>query len=363
MVEGVAKDGGNAVDTHGHLAYLFAHSYPELFAVQRSQRLKILFTSTHRTSFIEEDLKILRNHFDVRHLLTTGVLAPGRIATALPACDVTFTWFASVYSFFVVLFARMWRKPSMIIIGGVDASKEPEINYGIWLSPWKSVLVRWAMRNASKLLVVDPFFTTQVKRLAGVDGSTIEYVPTGYDDSVWHPAGPKEPLVLTVAACHDERRMKTKGIDILFAAAAHLPATPFVVIGIFPSLLEKAKRQAPPNVTLIPFVERNELLTYYQRAKVYCQPSYTEGLPNSLCEAMLCECIPVGTNVGGIPTAIADKRFLVRYGDVEGLAHALRTALAEKETAGRAARSFIAENFPLKKREESLLRIIHGLTT
>ena len=40
-----------------------------------------------------------------------------------------------------------------------------------------------------------------------------------------------------------------------------------------------------------------------------------EGLPNALCEAMLCECVPVGTDVQGIRTAMGDAGFYVPYGD------------------------------------------------
>ena len=184
--------------------------------------MKILFTSTLHTSFINEDLNLLRKHFDVDHLTTRGVGAPFAILGHLWGAAVTYTWFASVYSFIVVVLGRILRKPSIVVIGGVDASKEPAINYGIWLTPWKAFLVTRAMRWAHKLLIVDPFFRSEIIRLARYDGGNIEYVPTGYDSSRWYTSVPKEPFVLTVAVCQDVDKMRKKGLDILFRAAREL---------------------------------------------------------------------------------------------------------------------------------------------
>ncbi len=321
--------------------------------------MRILFTASLDTSFIREDLAILRRHFDVDHLVTKGPFAPFRIFAHLLQADVTYTWFASVYSFFVVYIAKLLGKRSIIVVGGVDASRVPDIQYGIWLSPWKSVLVRWAMRNAYHLLVVDPFFEKEVVRLARYDGKNIKYIPTGYDPGFWHPDGPKEPIVLTVAACHDELRMKKKGIDLLLMAAESLPDQGFMIIGIAPQLVSLVRSRAPKNVEIIPLVPRAELLQRYQKAKVYCQPSVTEGLPNSLCEAMLCECVPVGTNVGGIPTAISDIGFLIPSGDVEQLVQAIQKALATTDSMGRSARNRIEQNFTLERRESSLVQTLN----
>ena len=237
-------------------------------------------------------------------------------------------------------------------------AKYPEINYGIWLTPWKAIFVKYALRNALKVLIVDPFQKQEAMRIAAYDGGNIEYVPTGYDPGFWISSGPRESLVLMVAACQDEGRMKAKGVDVFLAAAGLLSDTRFVLVGLGKEMLEKVRDQSSSNVEFVPFVQRNELLRYYQRAKVYCQPSYIEGLPNSLCEAMLCGCIPVGTNVGGIPTAMSDIGFLVQYGDAAGLGKAIRKALLAPDSVGTRARGHIARNFTLQKREATLVRIL-----
>jgi glycosyltransferase involved in cell wall biosynthesis len=208
------------------------------------------------------------------------------------------------------------------------------------------------------VLAVDPFQQQEAKRLAEYEGRNIECVATGYDSTVWFADGSKEDFVLTVAACQNEWRMKAKGIDILFSSASLLPTTKFVVIGLAEQLIPVARGGTPLNVEIVPFVQRQELLRYYQRGKVYCQPSYTEGLPNSLCEAMLCECIPVGTNVGGIPTAMGGIGFLVPYGDASALSQAIRQALQAPASVGTKAREHIARNFSLQQREDALLRIL-----
>ena len=320
--------------------------------------MKVLFTSTHVTSFISEDLYLLRKHFDVDHIITKGFGAPYKILKHIRRADVTFTWFASVYAFMTVVLGKLMRKKSIVVVGGVDASKYPEIGYGIWSTPWKAVLVKHAMRNAYKLLAVDPFLRGQIVRLAEYNGHNIECIPTGYDSARWFASGTKEPFILTVAACETENRMKAKGLEVLFDVASEMSDTRFVVVGLSGSLGEKARGKVSSNVEVIPYIEREELLQYYQRAKVYCQPSYAEGLPNSLCEAMLCECVPVGTNVGGIPTAIGDVGFLVDYGNVSQLVQCLKKALRAPGSVGVKARNRIKQDFSLKRREESLLRIL-----
>jgi glycosyltransferase involved in cell wall biosynthesis len=69
---------------------------------------------------------------------------------------------------------------------------------------------------------------------------------------------------------------------------------------------------------------------------------------------MLCGCVPVGTRVGGIPTAVGEHGFLVEYGDIDALATALEDALAQPDIAGSKARQYITKNFTLEKRDSEL---------
>jgi glycosyltransferase involved in cell wall biosynthesis len=198
-------------------------------------------------------------------------------------------------------------------------------------------------------------------RLARYDGRNIRWVPTGYDSGFWVPGETKAASVLTVAACWDEVRVRAKGIDFLCRAARDMPSVRFTVIGITPVMHDLVRSMAPENLEILPPLPRKDLLQYYQTAKVFCQPSYTEGLPNTLCEAMLCECLPVGTRVGGIPTAIGEAGFLVPFGDVGALVAGLGSALKSGADGGSRARQQIAQNFPLERRERELLQILQEL--
>lgn len=322
---------------------------------------KLFFFSTLRSTFIETDYQILRRHFEVEWKVSDGFSALAAILSGVRRNDIALAWFGSVYAFFLVLCSRLAKRPSMIIVAGADAYKEEELNYGIWMSPWKSLLMKYAYRHADGVLIVDPVLGQELRRLAEYEGKNIEYVPFGFDGEMWKPNGPKEPFIMTVAACDTHSRIKEKGLDKLMEAARLLPEVRFLVVGVKSHFLSTVQAIAPANVEIVPFLSQNDLLRYYQHAKVYCQVSFTEGMPNALCEAMLCECILVGTQRGGIPTVVGDTGFLISYGDVPAMVEAFRSALAMSEEVGHKARRRILEHFPIERRERSLLSIIHKL--
>ena len=264
-----------------------------------------------------------------------------------------------MYACVGVFVGKIFGVKSVIVLGGVDIANNKELNYGIWLNPWKAKLVRYALRHADRVLVGDLTMKKDAIRLAVYPGQNIVYVPPGYDPMFWKPVGEKEPFVLTVAAAQNQHRLKVKGITILVETARKLPDTPFVVIGVDQELAFELR--PPVNVTFHPIVPRKELLSFYRRAKVYCQPSLHEAVCYTVREAMLCGCIPVASEVGGMPTAVAGVGILVAPNDVDALATAIQEAMDMPSNVGEKARARIVALYPQEKRELELVRLIDVL--
>jgi glycosyltransferase involved in cell wall biosynthesis len=96
--------------------------------------------------------------------------------------------------------------------------------------------------------------------------------------------------------------------------------------------------------------ERQDVLTFFRIADVFALPSYVEGLPIALLEAMALKCPSISTNVYAIPEAVKNLEtgLLVEAGDASGLADAI---LKLKSDAGLRAklsengRTFVLQNF------------------
>jgi glycosyltransferase involved in cell wall biosynthesis len=328
---------------------------------------RILFVHPRMSPFIQTDLDILRKNFDVRvvdlgrrkNSLGDKLGAAWEILEGVRRSQACFSWFAEGHSRWMVFFSRLLGRPSLVVVGGYEVAKLPEIEYGSLLSPKKARIVRYIHEKSTKVLPVDESLKVEAMRNLDITGENIEPVHTGHDVSKFFPKGAKERVALTVGYV-EKGTVRRKGLDVFVKAAAHLPDVRFVLVGISDNdWTARLKESAPANVEFLPSVPHDQLLSYYQKAKVYCQLSMYEGLPNALCEAMLCECVPVGTKVSGIPTAIGETGFYAPVGDPKGAADAIRLALSSDK--GKAARERIATMFSVEKREKELVRIINGL--
>jgi glycosyltransferase involved in cell wall biosynthesis len=310
-----------------------------------------------------KDQQFLSERFKLRSVIRSWLKAAPALLVNVFWADVFFCWFATMSAALLVLVGRVLGKPTLIVIGGIDVASLPEINYGAFVNPARARIGRFALKHASRLLVVDPSLTADITRRVGRELDNVRYVPTGYDFNVFKPAGAKERGVLTVAWCPDATRLRLKGIDTFVETARRLPGLQFWVVGIESTARRHLERAGlPKNLTVVGPLPHRQLIAYYQRAAVYCQLSMREGLPNALCEAMLCGCVPVGTNRGGIPTAIGRTGLYVDYGDPTATARAIVRALATSNRFRTAARQRIIKSFPLKVRQDRLLAIISELS-
>lgn len=324
------------------------------------KRIKIFFVTLSFEPFIQKDLTLLKKHFDVRIEHYTGLKCIPNILKGVIWSDFTFSRFADIHAFFTILFSKIFRKRSLVVVGGYDVARVPEINYGLTLSSIFYHIVKYVLEKADKVLTVDESLRIDAINNVNVSGENIKTVPNGYDPKIWSVKERKENLVITVANIKQEN-IKRKGLETFVEAAKCLKDVKFVLIGPHTdNSINNLKSLGASNIEFTGSIPNEELPFWYSRAKVYCQLSRYEGLPNSLCEAMLCECVPVGTKYCGIPVAIGDTGFYVPYGDVEATVEAIQKALTSKK--GKEARERIKKLFPLENREKELVNIINELT-
>lgn len=98
---------------------------------------------------------------------------------------------------------------------------------------------------------------------------------------------------------------------------------------------------------------------------IFVLPSYTEGFPNVILEAMACGCSIVATDVGAIPEMLNNDGdyecgFLVKPKDVKGLTKAIEVMLIDKDYSsqcGEKAKARVNELYIMPKVWEQLVGI------
>ncbi|HET9031234.1 MAG TPA: glycosyltransferase, partial [Candidatus Aquilonibacter sp.] len=227
--------------------------------------------------------------------------------------------------------------------------------------PWRrsglEELARAVVRRADRIAAVSLFVASHLERLGARD---VAIVPNGADEDLFRPLDRRasrealgidtdRPLVLFVG--HQER---DKGVVELMEALRQLRSLNAGVVfagkGSLRPWLERELREAGIPAWFLGPLDHERLALAYGACTVFTLPSYREGLPTVICEAMNAGRAVVATSVGGIPEQVHDgvTGRLVAPGDAGALAAALRDVLTsddERVAMERAARESALERF------------------
>jgi len=116
------------------------------------------------------------------------------------------------------------------------------------------------------------------------------------------------------------------------------------------------------------WVTGDEKLTVLRDADILVMPSYREGLPNSLLEAMASGCSVIASSVGAIPDVIKNKQngILIDRFDVDQLANALIYLASSSKIRiemGKEARSTISSQHDIKIIWKDVFRLLSNQET
>ncbi len=270
-------------------------------------------------------------------------------------CDVAVQWFAN--STGPALWARLWRKPFIVVAGGYDVAHVPEAGYGLMIDRRTRWMAQAALSLSSRALAVSRFTLSETRRWAPRADARLLHL--GFDADAFKPSGQKARRVVTVSRVGSD--WVRKGLALFVAAARELPDVPFWVIGpiAVPALGRQLQDMSGPNVVFAGPRTHAEVADELRRSAVYAQLSLHESFCCGLAEAMLCGCTPVVAECGALPEVAGDCAYYARPRDPQAAAAAIRAALSAP--TGVMARDRISTLFPAAARARGLAAHVFGV--
>ncbi|MEX2595515.1 MAG: glycosyltransferase family 4 protein [Salibacteraceae bacterium] len=334
------------------------------------------------SSFIRLDIEILKREFEVivvHHnwskkamILFLFVKQFFQLVKTIGKVDSILVSFGGYWSFLPVVLARGFNKPVFIIIHGTDACSFPEIGYGNLRKPLLRLFSFLSYKWATKLLpvseslmeTVNTYYSAENPIKLGLKATfpnlntPYTVIPNGIDIEFWRSDKPINKESMTFVTVATEKQFVRKGIDIIIEVAPSFPDARFYVVGC----KKPSVTTVPENVFFTGRLPQQELVDYFQKSQFYLQLSVFEGFGLSLCEAMLCHCVPIGSSVNFIPEIINDDDLILKSRDQQML-HSLISQLQLIEDSilvkkGLSAHSRVAKNFPISKRQRMLADIL-----
>ena len=236
------------------------------------------------------------------------------------------------------LVARRAGVPALYSIGGLDP----------WKKAWQMPFYRFVNRMATGFAFQSETTRDIVCRREHIQKNVTCVIPNGVDVQRFRPAGREQsrprllaelrsgteclPIILSVGSLRP-----IKGHDVLIEAVRQLRVTRpelrfhVVIAGDGPLRQQYEQLAADLPVSIVGFRANPEEL--YNAADVYCQPSRSEDLPNSIVEAMCCGLPIVASAVGAVGELVnAENGRLFAPGDSQGLARQLAELLTNRES-------------------------------
>lgn len=244
--------------------------------------------------------------------------------------------------------ASFWRKSLFLLLGRAAGVRTVlhlhDGSFPDWYaarSGATQATVRWMLRRVDRVVLLTEGWCAWLQALEPAARCRVVRNPVALAPQ---PPAPRPGQVLFLG-----RLWREKGIDDLLRAAGRIapqvPALRLVCAGdgeIDRVRTLAAELDLTARVELPGWLDGEAKASALREAAVFVLPSYAEGLPMGVLEAMAQGVPVVASDVGGVREALGDAGLLVPAGDVAALADALRTLLLDPARAaalGQAGRA------------------------
>lgn len=177
--------------------------------------------------------------------------------------------------------------------------------------PWKKLIASLVesvtYNNANKIIITSDEDKKFIEREFGITETTINVIRNYIDTNLFREDQSvlKDPKRIVFVG----RLEKDKNLLMLVEALAHLDCK-LVLIGegSQKSEIKKLAEDLRVNVEFLGKVSQSDLPKEFQKSALFVLPSFSEGNPKALLEAMSCSLPVVGTSVKGIREVIEDGK-------------------------------------------------------
>lgn len=233
--------------------------------------------------------------------------------------------------------ARRLGIPSVIYALGSDVNVAPEI-------PGVPAMLRWTLPRTNRIVAVSRDLAEKTVAL-GAPAERVVVIPNGVDRAIFYPqdrAAARRELGQPVDAriiLFVGRLERAKGLEELLAAfgalAAEDPSLRLVIVGdgAMRARCEEAAQARPGRIIVTGGRPLPEVSRWMAAANLLVLPSWHEGTPNVILEALASGRPVVASRTGGIPDMVTAPELgeLHVPRDVAALAAALRAVLARPQ--------------------------------
>jgi len=303
------------------------------------------------------DQRILEERFDVlvhHYAYRIGNLL--EFKRRMRDVDVVYAWFASPWLGLVLpLIPR--RVKLVLVAGGYDVANCKALKHGARFHPIQSCLTRKVLGRADLVLPVSKF--NQEEMLSWVSPKAYEVVYNAVDlpECSLLPRAPRRPKIMTVGII-GEFISKCKGHYRFLEVARLLPDYEFVLMGKpMDVTVERLRELAPPNVRIVDYTSRMEMVRELLSSSVYLQLSYYESFGVSVVEALQCGCFTIVSEGTALAEVTCGQGKCVDSTDITLVAEQVKIAV-ETRAYEHLDSTVVRGKYSVGVRSSSLLRLV-----
>lgn len=334
--------------------------------------MRILLIANFETSFVMDDLAILSELGEARFWNTKvdgGMLQPGgaKLMELIASSDVVYGWFASLHLLGPAIMCRLTGVPLVVVSGGYDTARVPEIGYGNAGHAVKKLVSRPILKMASAIIVNSRFSVSDMLRFVPEAADKLyclnhrinPQLPADADEA---PA--RNPKLLVSVALLNRMNYRRKKMEFIKEIARAMPDYEVVHIGhVAPAMEEEFHHNMPENMKALGYVSDEELWQWYHRAHGLLIPSWHEGFGLTAAEAPAAGCIPFISGAGAQTEVTLGCGVVLPEDDVMRWKKAIEATQLFPEEKRKAMQQRMIDAYTGSHRKEGLRNILEAHCT